>query len=697
VTFSVSPRTFIAICCSALFATTLSAQTSSQIFSAVDTRSSQNGVSFSAPLAFNSTTVNLNCGNIAPASSETTAPPPGTAILSGPAMQAGGAAPVTPLTAGGNLLVDNTIVVSVTPSGAGSPGAATNVCTGYNNGVGGLYNLSCFNYASYGNNASNGLLTGQDPDTYIDPNGTGVTVDQDGGIAPVDISSLLTAGVQQAVTIQLYDEGGYVTNSTLFLTTTCTNLGVTGPALVSGNTIPGTPTPNSPGVNQGFQFNTNTNAAVGLIYNLAPAVTANTLLPITNAPVPQATDAPIDPGPWTTMAGGTSFAPSQCLIHGGELDANLIAACKLYTLECTAGTTPGAAGANCPISSAPNEVIADVFDPPATVTFTLPSISTPNYGTFQTGFGFLMASEGWTGGPCSFDPASNLDLPCPQNILTSFTGPGANTGSGSTTHPNSTFISVEQVPEIRTTLSVAGLLPDNWINTDTVNVTFNNVAPYLYGSSSPYASTYVASPIKSLSYGVTPVTNPSSVPNPASEPIVADTVVPDGVCAYPALGTTPPAGNPATTVPNFTVKQALKFTADGQYVLHYYAQDCNGTQNLVFKNAGGSVGWTTNFLTQAINIDTAPPTVTSPVLSPAAAGNTYAKGTKVSVSFSCADKNTGSGVVLCGIQLFPLGTFSTGTLTVPLPTSVKGTFTFPVIAIDGAANTKITSFTYKVD
>ena len=93
---------------------------------------------------------------------------------------------------------------------------------------------------------------------------------------------------------------------------------------------------------------------------------------------------------YANLVAGTSFATSMCLVHSAEI-LNGQPVCKLFTLECTVGTGSSAAGANCPVSSASNEVLRDVFDGPS---FTL--------GDHQ-GMGFLMASEGWTGGPCTFD------------------------------------------------------------------------------------------------------------------------------------------------------------------------------------------------------------------------------------------------------------------------------------------------------
>ncbi len=417
------------------------AQNSIQLFSPVNVRLSSTGTGYGAQTVnFNSTTLNLNC-----------AASPIKAMLSSTADGTG------------KLLVDNNINVTVT-AGESITGP-TNICVG--GVVGSPTNApfqNCFS-KYYMDTASVGTLTGLSPDPYVAA----------GGVAPIDLSPSLVSG-QVQVKIDLADEGGYLTNSSLYLNTNCTQGGVTGPALISGNPISSNnPTPDQ--LSQDFSFNPSPNQQIGFEYDLTAALKAGSLN-ITNGTIPEVGDSPIDPAIFqSVLAKGTSFATSSCLIHSGELLPSGQPACKLFTLECKVGTGNTAAGALCPVSTIANEIFRDTFDGPA---FTLSDIVIPNGPTFHEGIGFLMASEGWTGGPCTFDAASGLqNLPCPQNLLVSFSGPGLYSGTGRTTHPNSTFISAAQVPEDLTTVSVAGLRPGNWINSSTANVTLSSQPPAL--------------------------------------------------------------------------------------------------------------------------------------------------------------------------------------------------------------------------
>ncbi len=121
--------------------------------------------------------------------------------------------------------------------------------------------------------------------------------------------------------------------------------------------------------------------------------------------------------------------------------------------------------------------------------------------------------------------------------------------------------------------------------------------------------------------------------------------------------------------------------ADGQYVLHYFAKDCAGTEELKFAQ-DGTGSWSTNFYTFPINVDTAAPVVaTGPTLS---AASPYSQGQVVTATFSCTD--TLSGVVQCGGQSFPAGTLNTGSITVPVNTATAGPQNFSVVATDAAGN-----------
>jgi hypothetical protein len=668
----------IALSCCAAMVPAVVGQTSTQIFSSVDVRTSLSGAGFGSPVdngvpdLFNSTIVNLTC------------PSSVTATISGAS---------SPGKPGGNILVDNNILVTVTPAG-GSSSAPVNICTGgVASGSGyGVYNQNCFTSA-YQNPAAADQLDGQDPDTLA---GTG-------GVAPIDISSLLIPGAQQTVQIQLADEGGWLAGSSVFLTTNCTDNGVTGPAQVNGNPIP-PDDPDAPELTQDFDFNTNPNANVGLTYDLKGAANdPNGNLDVTPGTIPRVIDQPLTPADFNlNYSPYTSFSTSECLIHFGELDANGNPACKLYTLKCVIGNDPNATGANCPVSSLPNEAIIDSFDGPD---FFLQEIRTPHDGTFQEGFGMLMASDDWpgVGGNCTFDAVSNLNEPCPQNLLDSFVGPGITLGKGTTTHPNSTFISLGKVPEPRTRVRVLKHWNGNdddddrgdswqprWITSSSIKVEFHSRSPYLYDLRRRMrgAGTYVAQPIKGITYGLSPA---DQVPNPADEPISSDTALLNGPCPVPTAAN---PGDPSFKQPRFAPPAVtLNFPSDGKYALHFYAQDCGGTQELSFTKVNGS--WTTKFRTIEFDVDTTAPSIAGLSLSPAAAS--YSRGQKVTASFECTDAPAGSGVVECGKSHYGAGsTYDTGILTNTVDTSKPGKNTFRVQTTDAAGNQSSASITYMV-
>ena len=690
---------FLAIACGlSLCAKSLDAQaTSNQVFSATDTRTSESTADYTTPDTYNTSTQNLTCSTS-----------PIVATLSGPLMNSSGTAPQltssNALQAGGNLLVDNNLWITDTPASTGVASTPANVCTGYNQGssyngqtVPPNYAENCFTLGYAGpataSNYPPGPLNGQDPDTY-ELGAGGPTVDYAGGVPPIDISSLLVSG-QQDVTIAEEDEGGILTASTMFLTTNCTVGGVTGPATVSGNTINSGSTPQ--GLTQAFNFSTGTGQQVGFVYDLSTANTENTLIENTSGAIPQTADAPLDPATYQPdLVPETSFATSNCLIHTGELLPSGNSACKVYTLECFTDTNSTPTGAQCPVSNVANEVIEDIFDGPP---FSLQNIYTPVGPPLHEGIGLLMASEDWSvikGGNCKFDPASGLEeLPCPQNLLNSFTGPGGFGGSGQTTHPNSTFISVFGVPEDLTSVFVAGELPDHWVNTSTPNVYFATVAPnftkgaYVQSGKNlvplPGASSYIPAPIQSITYGIS---SAGSVPLPINEPIAGDTVLASGSNCAGGNFTSP-------TVPNFLpAVQKLPSMPDGQYLLHYYAQDCAGTQELQFTQAPNTGSWSTNFYTYPINIDTTAPVVNGLALTTSAP---YKVGSTVYATYSCTDATSGSGVVLCGTSVYgPQTTYNTGTLKAKVYTGSAGTQSFTVYAIDGAGNISSQKITYTV-
>ena len=634
--------------CSALIVPAILAQNSIRVFGPVNVRDSATGTGFgSSAVVFNSATLNLACGAS-----------PITAVLSSSADSTG------------NVLVDNNVQVSNT-SQSGTTGPV-NVCRGgTTDSTPYGPSQNCFT-SSYQQPAGQGHLNGQNPDTLVST----------GGVAPIDVSGHLVAGANQ-FKIDLVDTGQFVlASSTLYLNTNCTQTGVSGPATITGNPIPQTnPTPAQ--LTQSFPFNPTTDQQVQFVYDLSAAEAAGTLS-ITPNTIPGTDALPIDPTTFqTNLAKNTSFATSMCLIHTGEL-VNGLPACSLFTLACTVGTGNNESGAQCPVSSLPNEIFQDIFDGPG---FTLPDIPTPGGPTFHQGVGLLMAAEGWTGGPCIFDVASGLEnLPCPQNLLSTFSGPGTYTATGKTSHPNSTFVPVAQVPEDLTTVTVAGQQPGGWINSATANVTLSSQPPALAGTNLPGLANFVPSPIQSITYGISPA---NSVPLP-SAPASTDTVVQNTIpCPAPANPLDPPA-----TV--FTTdSQTLGGLADGNYLVHYFAQDCAGTEELQFTK-DGSGSWSTSYYTYPINVDTIAPAVASgPVLTPSS--GSYSVGDSVMATYSCTDER--SGVIRCGASTFSANSapLNTGTLSSPVDTLTPGPKTFTVMVVDAAGNQSSASVNYVVN
>ena len=363
-------------------------------------------------------------------------------------------------------------------------------------------------------------------------------------------------------------------------------------------------------------------------------------------------------------------------------------ACKFYTLKCKVGTGTSESGANCPVSSKPDEIFQEQFDGPG---FTLPDISNVGGPTFHQGVGFLMAKEGWLGGACVFDPDANLGtLVCPQNLLTSFAGPGMYASTGRSTNPNSTFVTVAPVPEDLTTVTVAGAHPGNWVNSQSVMLTLSSQPP-IVPASIPGAAAFHASPINTITYGISAA---NAVPTPGA-PIATDTVLTNSIaCPLSSSPLTPLAT--VFTPPD----QPVSVPSDGKYLVHYFAQDCAGTQELKFTQ-DSSASWSTTFYTAAFNVDTVTPVVSSgPTLSPApmtigSVSNAYLQGQSVSASYQCTDEL--SGVVKCGVSTFaPESTLDTGMLTSAVNTSTLGTKTFTVPVIDSAGNQTTASVSYTV-
>lgn len=589
------------------------------------------------------------------------------------------------------LLVLDQILVGVTPAQGPTVGP-TNVCQNP------VTNFPfCFNPLTLG--GTNYLIPymGQDPDNNVPGSNPPQTFYQLYGVGPIQIGNLLSPG-NQSVQFQLESvlppPASNTANSTLYLNTNCTSAGVSGPATVINNPPPGDPT--NP-VTETFTFNNAPNQGISFQYTLPPAIGDLTGL------TEHVSDLAIDPATFDqNYTYGTSFSTASCYLHAGELLPNNNPACKSYTLLCSQGTNPAESGALCPASAVADEIFGESFDPPANFTLTLPDIATPS-GTYHTGVGLLMGPDVWTPGQaCQYTAgsiAADQNLICPLNLLYNFFGPGASSSQGRGENVNSTFITIYGVPEPLTTVTSTdqhgnpvNLNPGNWTNNPSQYVLLSTTPPIGVSKTAiPGAAEFVAAPIQNISYGLT--APGGTVPQPASEPILSDDQLLAPACPTVGYNGTPPAS--VFTAP----VQPLSLTSgDGNYALHYYAQDCAGTQELQFllNSNVNPPSWYTSFYTYPINLDTVKPTasITTP-----SAGAVYAYGQSVTANFTCSDDR--SGLASCGGTGFNLtngaGPLASGPLTAPVPTTtLGGPFTFNVIATDFAGNTSTQSVTYTV-
>jgi len=563
------------------------------------------------------------------------------------------------------VVLDN-IQVTVTPSG-GSTTGPVNVCPSQNG-----FAAACFNPATVGVHGQLSQYVGQDPDNTIPGSNPAQTFYQVYGVPDVQIGSMLSQG-QQSVVFQLENDlpaaQSDTGNTTLYLNTNCTSTGVSGPATVINNPPPGNPT--NP-VTETFVFNNGNNQGINFQYTLPPDVGDLTGL------TEHVSDMPVDPAAFdSNYTYGTSFSTTNCYLHAGEL-LNNNPACKMYTLLCSQGTNPTETGALCPASAAADEIFGESFDPPASFTLSLPDITTPG-GTYHSGVGLLMGPDTWTTGSsngCEYTAgsiAAEQNQMCPQNLLYNFFGPGASNSQGRGDNVNSTFITVYGVPEPLTTVTMTdqfgnpvgvGPANGNWTNNSSPYVQLSSTPPLgVAATAAGIASNFIPAPIQDIYYGLT--TPGGTVPQPASEPINSDLALAAATC--PTVGYT---GTPPATVFTPAPVQMSLNSGDGNYTLHYYAQDCAGTQELQFllNSQVNPPSWYTTFYTYPINLDTVAPTVSAPTLSPA--GGSYAFGQSVTANFSCSDSE--SGLASCGGTTYTLsngtGAAASGALSAPVST-----------------------------
>jgi hypothetical protein len=600
------------------------------------------------------------------------------------------------------LLVLDQILVSVTPSG-GFASVPANVCPNPTHP-----NLQfCFNATAVGMaNYLNGYI-GQDPDNTIPGSSPAQTFSQTFGVGPIDISTMLVPG-SQSVNFQLQSilppPSSNIANTTLYLNTNCTASGVSGPVTIINNPPPGDPT--SP-VTEIFTFDNQNNQGIAFQYTLPAGVGDLTGL------TEHVSDNAIDPSTFDlNYTYGTSFSVASCYLHAGELLPNNNPACKMYALLCSQGTNPMESGALCPASAAANEIFGEAFDPPANFTLSLPDIPTPS-GTFHTGVGLLMGPDSWTPAvPCVYTPgsiAAEQEQMCPQNLLYNFYGPGSSNSEGRGSNVNSTFITVYGVPEPLTTVTMTNqqgnpqsLNAGNWTNNPNQYVQLSTAPPSGVSKTAlPGAAEFIAAPIQAINYGLT--APGGAVPQPAAEPITTDNTLSAPTCPTVGYAGVPPAAVFTAPVEPLTLTDG-DTTPDGNYILHYYAQDCAGTQELLFllNSQVNPPSWYTSFYTYPINLDTTPPTVTITVPAQSA---TYSYGQAITANVTCTDpaagsQSTYSGIKSCDGVASPLtngtGPQSTSPAGITVPTTTLGSNTYTVSATDYAGNSGSNSVTYTV-
>ena len=247
--------------------------TSIQLFHPVNVRSSAAGTGYGqSKVAFNSATLSLSC-SASPIQATLSSTPDST----------------------GNVLVDNYINLTVTPA-SGTPSTPANVCHGgivetTPDGV----TQNCFN-STYQAAASSGSLNGLPPNPAT------------GGVPAIDISARLLAATTQTLKLDFIDTGGFLANSTVYLNTNCTQIGVTGPAKITGNPMSAT-NPSGAQLAQDFTFDPTPDQQINFGYDLSAAQNAGQLT-IANGTIPNTADLPIDPATFRSI-----YLPGNLLRH----------------------------------------------------------------------------------------------------------------------------------------------------------------------------------------------------------------------------------------------------------------------------------------------------------------------------------------------------------------------------------------------
>jgi uncharacterized repeat protein (TIGR01451 family) len=607
-----------------------------------------------------------------------------------------------------NVFQDNTMQVVNTVNGVTT--TTNNVCMGGDTNFQGFTGFpagtsNCFQ-ASYENAAAN--YVGQNPDLATVPitGGPAGSFVATYGVAPVDVSALLTPSMTQNLTVTLEDAGGELGAATVHLVTNCTLSGVT-----PGGSITGDPVTNNPSSQtQTFGFDNGGGQNISFITSTSVAQQSGSAT-IPSGTVPIVTDIGVPQQLFSQLVAGKSSAPAVCLRLTGETDQFNQPMCKAYLIQCKSPTDGSISGDNCvPTGSTARNLFDEAQfaspDTPSGTNFlgTSCAFSQGGSGSCATttltgstpmliGPGMLLGSDNWTCSsgatlPCTpLEPntmttgtvytASNCSLTgslsgdlCPLDTLTQFKG-AADPSHGSTTSgKNSVFIPVVNMPLPFTQTTIAGLNLNGWLNAtnSTASVTFvSNAANYTPASGNPASNGFTPASPYSITYGIAPATSP--IPD-TTFPVAGDTSVLNS-------GGNPGYKSPLCTgaAPTFTTTAVLN-PGVGIYNLHYFTTDCALTEELLFNPTtpqltDPTANWA-SFRTLAFGVDISAPTL-SCATSPAAPNGTNGWFTS-SVTASCTANDVGSGFAPGSAVTNTNGTVLQGSLTE----------TFPVTATAGS-------------
>ncbi len=609
----------------------------------------------------------------------------------------------------GYILVDNyiTLYVNGTPVNNGQSGnnPSGNVCFGGPaDSNGGVSFNDCFS-SSYQGPAGSNLLGRQDPDTFANPGNSVLSGGAAGGLPPINLTAFFGPGTVQA-TITALDQGYVYDSSTVFLATNCSPGG-----LIPGGTATGNPTPtntisfdSNPGTDLSITDNTAQNppsvsgtvptytqiaVPQQLFYQLVAGTSAapDVCLRAASEQDPANNNAPMcvgiliqcyNPADGTTSGNNcdsstpmglrdlydtVQFASPDAPVNGNNFLFNSSPnACSYYVANPNgSGLGGGVSGGTCATGTGPAVVMGGdtwLCAPGSTVppnapggcTPLEPNSSTPLFNTTTnplTSPGnsiYSEASDALTGGL-----AGDLS---PLDGLTQFLGAADGSGGSSVPLKNSVLFLVANHPLPAATATIAGQNSNGWINSTTINATFNSLAasyPSAPPSTNPQSNGFTAAPPYSLTYGISnyptlpdttyPVTGDATNYNTAGN--VNPNLGANGSGWLPLCPAGPIPATPGSFMSYSTGNPSFAGLSNGIYNVHYFTTDCALTEGLVF-NPTNLSSPTTNWASfpfVTVGVDTSAPTLacsTSP--SPV-----YGFWYNTNVTVSCSATDVGSG------------------------------------------------------